>query len=345
MAENNNIVERAGNALRNPNVNAGAVSIEMSRAMAEVQLAMDRAWRNPRNEADARTQIIGCCSRLSFAEDAIYTYPRGGETVTGLTIRAAEEFQRIWGNMQAGLKELAYYENETEIQAYCWDLQANNKQEITFRSEHKRVTKSNTKILTDPRDIYENNANLGARRKRAMILACLPEDLKREAEDECRKTIASGGAGSKPLSERIETLVRAFSKFGVQSAHIETKLGHEYKLMMSDQYVELAGIYNSLKDGMTKPSDWFNVPKTAIANEAAQNVNDLLSGNESKKPAKQDKPKATQESVRAALTEAFHDDDGAELEFIVDTLGMAYTVSAMSQEQLEAMAEALREKL
>lgn len=323
---------------RSENLNVGTVEVESQRAIAEVQAAMLIAKRFPRNKAEAYERILATCSREDFAQSATYTYPRAGQTISGPSIRLAEELARSWGNIEFGIRELAEYGDETEIEAYCWDIETNSRSKQTFRVRHTRWTrdKKNT-ALEDPRDIYENNANLGARRLRSRILSVIPPDVVAAALKQCRDTLAGGG--NKPLSEKIGVMVREFGKLGITVKHIQGKLGHDIDTMLPDEYADMVGIFNSLKDGQSVASDWFAVAKTGVANEAAQAVDSMLSGSEPKKNTKA--AKATQESVRAALTEAFHDDDGAELEFIVDTLGMAYTVSAMSQEQLEAIAEAL----
>lgn len=319
---------------KSQDINAATVQIESDRAVAEVQAMVIMARRFPRDPYKAYERIMAACARPAFAEAAIYTYPRGKSTVTGLTIRAAEVIALEWGNLQYGLKELGYYGNETEIEAYCWDLETNVRSPQTFRIPRERWASGAATKLVDPRDIYENNANLGARRMRSRILAVIPPDVKEAAEAACRATIA--GKGDEPILKKINKMVQLFNKLGVTANHLETRLGHKLDDILPDEYAEMIGIYNSLRDNMSSPSDWFAVPKTAVQNEAAQTVDSLLSGKDTKTTVK-----ATQESVRAQLTEAFHDDDGAELEFIVDTLGEAFTVSAMSQEQLDIMAVAL----
>jgi hypothetical protein len=56
-------------------------------------------------------------------------------------------------------------------------------------------------VLVDMRDIYENNANNGARRLREAIFAILPAWFKEEAKELCSKTLEGGG--DKPLAQRI----------------------------------------------------------------------------------------------------------------------------------------------
>ena len=72
-------------------INAGAVTIESERAIAEAKSRLAMAKYYPRDETRAYQRVIEACSRHSLAESAIYAYPRAGQTVTGPSIRLAEE--------------------------------------------------------------------------------------------------------------------------------------------------------------------------------------------------------------------------------------------------------------
>jgi len=152
-------------------LNAGTVEIEVSRAVAEAQGKLLIAKKFPRNEAEAYAKIMEACGRPSLAEQALYSYPKGGQTVSGLSIRFAEELARLWGNIDYGIRELSQKDGISEMEAYCWDMQTNVSSSQRFAIAHERHTKFGVTKLTDPRDIYELTANMGARRLRARILA------------------------------------------------------------------------------------------------------------------------------------------------------------------------------
>ena len=71
------------------NINQGTVAIEASRAIAEAQGKLVIAKRFPRNEIQAFANMKKACQRTGLANKAFYSYPRGGETVSGPTIRLA----------------------------------------------------------------------------------------------------------------------------------------------------------------------------------------------------------------------------------------------------------------
>jgi hypothetical protein len=258
------------------NINQGTVAVESSRAIAEAQGKLVIAKRFPRDEIEAFAKVMTACQRRSLAEKAFYSYPRGGETVQGPTIRFAEELARCWGNLDYGIKELSQGNGTSEMQAYCWDLETNTMSIQNFTNPHRKEVKNTIKELTSLRDIYENNANMAARRLRARILAVLPSDLVDEAIKECRKTLT--GNNETPLIDRVKNMTVAFGKMGVTQDMIEGRLKRKIETMTADDFADYIGIFNSLKEGNSKISDWFEYEKEAtdLANtiEAEDTIND-----------------------------------------------------------------------
>lgn len=244
-----------------PGINAGAVTIESSKAIAEAQGKLIIAKNFPRDEHLAYAKVMEACKRKSLAEKAIYSYPRSGSTISGPSIRLAEELARCWGNVDFGIKELSQKDGESEMSAYCWDMETNTMSSQTFVVAHVRDTKKGQVRLTEQRDIYENNANMAGRRLRARILAILPPDLVEAAVAECKKTLA--GDNEIPIADRINKMVASFAKFGVKIDTLEKRLGRKIDTMTTEDICEYAGIYNSLKDGNSSISDWFDVKLNA----------------------------------------------------------------------------------
>lgn len=243
------------------NINQGTVAIEASRAIAEAQGKLVIAKRFPRDEIEAYNKVAQACQRKGIAEKAFYSYNRGGSTVTGPTIRFAEELARCWGNIDYGIKELSQDVGKSEMQAYAWDLETNAMSVQNFTNPHVREVGGKAKTLTSQRDIYEINANMGARRLRARILAILPNDLVEMAIQECKKTLA--GKNDEPLVDRVKKMVVAFSKIGVTQEQIERRLKRKVDTMTIDDFTDYIGIYNAIKQGESKPSEWFEAPPEA----------------------------------------------------------------------------------
>lgn len=181
--------------------------------------------------------------------------------MTGVTIRFAEELARCYGNLDYGIKELSNSDGQSEMQAYCWDLETNTMSLQNFTNKHIRESKYGNTELKSQRDIYELNANMGARRLRSRILAILPPDLVEECIQECRRTLA--GDNSTPIIDRINKMVVAFQKIGVSKEQLEKRLNHTVESVTEEELVELTGIYNGIRTKETKVSEWFEQPKTA----------------------------------------------------------------------------------
>ena len=243
------------------NINQGTVAIEASRAIAEAQGKLVIAKRFPRDEVQAYNRVAQACQRKGIAEKAFYSYSRGGSTVSGPTIRFAEELARCWGNIDYGIKELSQDDGKSEMQAYAWDLETNAQSVQNFTNPHIREVGGKAKILTSQRDIYEINANMGARRLRSRILAILPNDLVDMAINECKKTLA--GNNEEPLIDRVKKMVVAFGKIGVTQEQIEIRLKKKVENMTSDDFIDFTGIYNAIKNGESKIADWFEAEKVA----------------------------------------------------------------------------------
>lgn len=249
------------------NINQGTVAIEASRAIAEAQGKLVIAKRFPRDEVQAYAKAMEACQRPQMAEKAFYAFPRGGQTVEGPTIRFAEELARCWGNIDYGIKELSQDNGKSEMQAYAWDLETNAQSVQNFTNPHQREQGKKMVTLTSQRDIYENNANMATRRLRARILAILPSWFVEDCIAECKKTLA--GKNDTPLVDRVKKMVIQFAKMGVTQEQIEHRLKRKIDTMNADDFTEYIGIYNAIKQGESKISDWFEAEKEATELTAA----------------------------------------------------------------------------
>ena len=254
---------QAGELVR-PAGTAGAMVT--TREAQEVQAAVFMAKRFPRNEDESRARILRACKRPGLAGKAIYSYPKGGQKISGPSVRLMEAIAQSWGNIQSGVVELEQREGESTCMAYCWDIETNTRECKIFTVKHAISTKSGMKVLTDPREIYELVANQGARRKRACILNIIPGDIVDEAIEACNKTLAGGN--QRPLIDRLRELTDRFmTYYSVPLSSIEKYFGYPLNVFTEMDGVELAGIYTALRDGAAKREDYFQLPKVAGSEE------------------------------------------------------------------------------
>lgn len=235
-----------------------ATEMAIARQAQEVQAAMIVAKRFPRDEYEAYNRIMKSCERLSLAERSEYSYPRGGEKVSGPTIRLAEVLARNWGNIDFGIMELEQRAGESTMMAYAWDLETNTRQTRIFQVKHERKAKGKINQLDDPRDIYELTANQGARRVRACILGIIPGDVVEAAINKCHDTLAKGGGAT--LEDKIRQMISVFDKRGVTKEMLEKYIGCPAENFTSDNLRDLLSIFNAIRDGVSKREDYFDVP-------------------------------------------------------------------------------------
>lgn len=230
------------------------VSNEADKGIAEIQSAMIIAKKFPRDERLALDRILTACSRPSLAEVSQYQYSKGGSDVSGPSIRMAEAMASAWGNLSYGVKEISQEEGSSTVQSYAHDLETNTRREMVFHVPHIRHTKKGSYPLTDPREIYELVANQGARRLRACILGLIPGDVQDAAINQCNLTLK---ASCDMSPEAIAKMVSGFAAMGVSKTAIEKRLQRRLDTITPAQMLTIKNIYNSIRDGMSSPNDWF----------------------------------------------------------------------------------------
>lgn len=239
----------------------------VARQAKEVEASMIVAKRFPRDEMAAINRIKATCQRPTLAAQAVYRYPRGGQNVSGPSIRLAEALAQNWGNIDTGIIELENHHGTSTMMAYAWDLETNTRSTKIFTVEHKRDTKKGSTQLTDGRDIYEATANFGARRQRACILSIIPGDVVDMAVEECKATVAS--ADKRPVDEILTELLKAFKDIKVTKDQLEKYFDKQVTVMTKEDLVDLRAVYKAIKDGQSKAEDYFGVDQTS-AREAAK---------------------------------------------------------------------------
>ena len=135
-----------------------------------------------------------------------------------------------------------------------------------------RGTKKGNVPLTDPRDVYEMVANQGARRLRSCILGIIPGDVVEAAVKQCEDTLINGE--KKPLIDLVRDMAAIFqNEFGVPLDAIEKYIGCKSEAFSMRDLVRLKKVYTSLRDGMAKREDVFEL-STLVGNETEREVKD-----------------------------------------------------------------------
>lgn len=246
---------------------SGALAVsDQARGIAEVQAKLLMAQQFPRNQVQAMDDILNAFTRPKLAEVAKYQYSRGGTDIDGPSIRAAETIAQNWGNIEFGFREVARGRGPdgvtySEVEAFAFDLQKRTRRNLQFQVRHWRDTRKGGYAITDERDIYEMISNMAQRRVRACILAVVPGDVVDSAMEQAEVTLKAT-ADTSP--EAMQKLLSAFEPFGVTKEHIEARIQRRIDSIQPAQVVSLRKIYASLRDGMSKAADWFEVEEQDV---------------------------------------------------------------------------------
>lgn len=243
-----------------------ATMVEQSRAQAEVHAAILVAQQCPRDRHRAIADMREVCSLDAMAERAFFSFRRAGSSVTGPTVHLARELARVWGNVQYGVSELSRDDEhgQSEMQAYAWDVQTNTRVATVFIVPHARDTKQGRKPLAELRDVYENNANAGARRVRECIYQVLPKWFVDEAETLCHQTLKDGGG--RPLDQRIADAVQRYDAIGVTLDQLERNRERPSSKWSEHDVTQLGILYRSIERGEIDAADEFP-PQRVTADE------------------------------------------------------------------------------
>ncbi len=226
----------------------------MVAAQMEVQGSIIIAKKFPRNEDQTFAKLMKTCDRTSFAEKAVYSYPRGGQTVSGPSVNLAREAARLWGNLEYGLLVIRDDENSRHIRAWAWDKETNTKTFAEDSFEKLIFRKGKGSIKPDERDLRELTNRRGAILIRNCLLQLLPRDLVEDAVIEVAKTLKQD-AKQDPEAAR-KKIILAFSQLNITPEMIEKKLKHPVSQCSPEELAELRQIWQSINDGNSVWGDY-----------------------------------------------------------------------------------------
>ena len=251
-----------------------------SRETAALQAAYVMADRNRRDEVRAFDKIFRSCERATFARKAVYSFPRGREMVTGLSVHFAREAGRCWGNLRFGFEVVESGRFEAKLRAMALDLETNAADiaETVVRFVQIRRDKKTGQPfqveIEDERDRLELVNRIGAKLVRNCILHILPEDCIERALEVCKNTAALDAKGELKESreQTITKLVAHARANDVTVDDLERRIGHPMADITADDLTELRANFQAMKEGVAKRDDIFPRPKAEKVEEAAKAV-------------------------------------------------------------------------
>ncbi len=318
------IVSGFGSAL--PTISDSGTTAIAVREDTEIKTALVMARQFPRTEEVAYAKLIKSCSRATFAESAVYAFPRGGTTVKGPSVDLAREAARVWGNIRYGLRIVSVDDDQVHIRGYALDMESNSHVEAEDRFAKLVERKGKGWIKPDERDLRELVNRRGAILVRNCILQLLPpdviDDAVRQVNDTMRK--AANGEITQSMEEARRRLVMSFERVGVTVEMLEKFLKHKLDVINGEELAELRQIGKSIADGNSRREEHFEfgTASTAPASDATQSLNAKLKG--AKKPVKAPELTESQQALydtrHAELkADGYDDTDAHEMAFTAAT--------------------------
>jgi hypothetical protein len=297
------VLEETALATRSEQTSELAPTAGAAEKQFEIQSAITVAKRFPRNEDGAFQKLMKAADRTSFAEDAGYSFPRGGQTVEGPSVNLAREAARVWGNIRYGLEVIRDDEESRQIRGWAWDLESNVK--VTAEDEFRKLIyrKKGGWIRPDERDLRELTNRRGAILIRGCILQILPKDLIEDAMERCKATLRKSAAQDPEAARK--KIILAFSEIRVTPEMLEQKLGHPLAQCSPAEIADLRTIYKSIADGNSTWAEYVE-PKKPEAEKGSIRPEDLKPGREENRGHGQENldqiPKAPEAPAEPAKT-------------------------------------------
>jgi hypothetical protein len=239
--------------------------VEQTRAAAEVAAAVQAAQMVPRSPEHAMDRMRLACRRWELAKRAFYAYPQGGKVIHGPTVALARDLAALWGNVDYGTVELSRDDEarRSEIRAWAWDQETNTRVSRSVIVPHVGYVGRNGRVLTEMREIDQNNNSVGGRASREVLFAILPAEMVEEAKALCQQTLDEGGGI--PIPDRIAEIVGVFAKAKppVTLQDLEGYVGKPSGAWTGNDVGGLYVLFESLKQRTISREDVFPTGVTA----------------------------------------------------------------------------------
>jgi len=256
-----------------------------AQATAQIQARYVVAMKRPRDWDDVRARILKECRRPGFAEVAMFSLPRGGKKIEGLSIRFAEAAIRCMTNMLP--EQITVYDDSEKriVQVSVTDLESNvtySKQITVAKTVERskpmddgfffsvRKNSGGRNVYTVPAtedDLLAKEGALVSKAIRTLTMRVLPGDITDEAENLVRATMRDRAAKD-PDGER-KAIADAFSGMGILPSELKEYLGHELGQTGPAELVDLRALYNAIKGGEATFRDALAAKKGKDAPEEA----------------------------------------------------------------------------
>lgn len=246
-----------------------AATATAERERAAIQALFVMAERRPRDWDRVRVALLKDAARFSFADNAIWEIPRGGETVSGPSVRLAEAALRAMGNVY--ITTQVTYETEVERKVVITVIDVERviqfSKEIAFSKtvEKKQLPKGfdgeplavrtnsyGKKVYILPctdAELLEKTNREVSKALRTEAFRILPGDILDEVFEACKATVEKGVTADPDAAKK--KLVDSFAKLNVMPDDLAKFLGHPISQVSPAELNRLRGVFQAISQGQT----------------------------------------------------------------------------------------------
>ena len=95
--------------------NGALAAVTSNEKVVETLASIFIAKQFPRDLAMVTASMTAATRRVSLAQKAVYTYPRGGTSVEGPSVHLADALLGAWGNAESGWTELNRHKDPKKV--------------------------------------------------------------------------------------------------------------------------------------------------------------------------------------------------------------------------------------
>jgi hypothetical protein len=225
---------------------------------SEIDIAVNTAKQYPRDLEKCRDEILKLAtSSKETAESFFYHLPRGGKTIEGASVRAAEIIEYSLGNINSGFRIVGNDGKKITAQAVAHDLERNNRVMIEIS---RRIIDKQGRTYDQDMQIVTGNA-AGAVAWRNAIFKLLPNAVWIDIQEKIKTFIAGAEKKTdKAFQDRLKAVMKKFADLGADEKKVcEVLKVNSTKDIDRDELIRLYGVLTAINEGSTTVQEIFNI--------------------------------------------------------------------------------------